>query len=75
MQVFTKSYIPYREKSHQNITSCTTSISTQATPEDQVDKFWDELKMVGLPDDTDVQALFEPTGNMLVQKYLMNWMD
>lgn len=45
----------------QNITTCT-CISIEATPDDQVVKVWDELRMVGLPDDIDIQALFEPTG-------------
>lgn len=44
-------------------TSCT-SVSTQTASDDQVVKFWDELSLVGLPDDIDVQALFEPTGKI-----------
>lgn len=39
-------------------------MSTQTASDDQVVKFWDELSLVGLPDDIDVQALFEPTGKM-----------
>lgn len=40
------------------------SVSTQTASDDQVVKFWDELSLVGLPDDIDVQALFEPTGKI-----------
>ncbi|KAH0627603.1 hypothetical protein JD844_003546, partial [Phrynosoma platyrhinos] len=58
-----------KEKSHESRTSCT-SISTQTTPDDQVVKFWDELRMVGLPDDIDVQALFEPTGSVPLSFFL-----
>ncbi|KAF7245896.1 Histone-lysine N-methyltransferase 2C [Varanus komodoensis] len=61
-----------REKSHQCITSCTT-ISTQTIPDDQVVKFWDELRMVGLPDDIDVQALFEPTGYCWAHHRCAEW--
>uniref|UniRef100_A0ABM5GMV7 [histone H3]-lysine(4) N-methyltransferase n=1 Tax=Pogona vitticeps TaxID=103695 RepID=A0ABM5GMV7_9SAUR len=61
-----------KEKSHQSITSCT-SISTQTTPDDQVVKFWDELRMVGLPDDIDVQALFEPTGYCWAHHRCAEW--
>nr|XP_034985261.1 histone-lysine N-methyltransferase 2C isoform X15 [Zootoca vivipara] len=61
-----------KEKSHQSITSCR-SISTQTTPDDQVVKFWDELKMVGLPDDIDVQALFEPAGYCWAHHRCAEW--
>ncbi|XP_077158924.1 histone-lysine N-methyltransferase 2C isoform X5 [Paroedura picta] len=61
-----------KEKSHQSITSCT-SISTQTTSDDQVVRFWDELKMVGLPDDIDVQALFEPTGHCWAHHRCAEW--
>ncbi|XP_009866383.1 PREDICTED: uncharacterized protein LOC104272955, partial [Apaloderma vittatum] len=46
--------------SRSSIASCT-SVSTQTASDDQVVKFWDELSLVGLPDDIDLQALFEPT--------------
>lgn len=52
-----------RYRSRSSIASCT-SVSTQTASDDQVVKFWDELSLVGLPDDIDVQALFEPTGKM-----------
>ncbi|XP_054847651.1 histone-lysine N-methyltransferase 2C isoform X2 [Eublepharis macularius] len=61
-----------KEKSHLSITSCT-STSTQTTPDDQVVRFWDELKMVGLPDDIDVQALFEPTGHCWAHHRCAEW--
>ncbi|XP_010079631.1 PREDICTED: uncharacterized protein LOC104467525, partial [Pterocles gutturalis] len=48
--------------SRSSIASCT-SVSTQTASDDQVVKFWDELSLVGLPDDIDVQALFEPTAS------------
>ncbi|KAL2307185.1 hypothetical protein Nmel_000133, partial [Mimus melanotis] len=50
-----------QKKSRSSIASCT-SVSTQTASDDQVVKFWDELSLVGLPDDIDIQALFEPTG-------------
>lgn len=65
--MLTKCCVPYRDRSLQNITSYTCS-STQTSPDDQVVRLWDELKMVGLPDDIDVQALFDPTGSVLLQK-------
>ncbi|XP_060638587.2 histone-lysine N-methyltransferase 2C isoform X4 [Anolis sagrei] len=61
-----------KEKSHQSITPCT-SISTQTTPDEQIVKFWDELRMVGLPDDIDVQALFEPTGHCWAHHRCAEW--
>ncbi|XP_061443616.1 histone-lysine N-methyltransferase 2C isoform X3 [Rhineura floridana] len=70
--VLRKSRGQKKEKPHQSITSCR-SISTQTTPDDQVDKFWDELKMVGLPDDVDVQALFEPTGYCWAHHRCAEW--
>ncbi|KAM6453008.1 histone-lysine N-methyltransferase 2C isoform 8-T8 [Liasis olivaceus] len=60
------------QKKEQNITTCT-CISTQATPDDQVVKVWDELRMVGLPDDIDVQALFEPTGYCWAHHRCAEW--
>ncbi|XP_044280541.1 histone-lysine N-methyltransferase 2C isoform X5 [Varanus komodoensis] len=70
--VLRKSRGQKKEKSHQCITSCTT-ISTQTIPDDQVVKFWDELRMVGLPDDIDVQALFEPTGYCWAHHRCAEW--
>ncbi|XP_062982276.1 histone-lysine N-methyltransferase 2C isoform X3 [Elgaria multicarinata webbii] len=70
--VLRKSRGQKKEKSHQSITSCTT-ISTQTIPDDQVVKFWDELRMVGLPDDIDVQALFEPTGYCWAHHRCAEW--
>ncbi|XP_063159425.1 histone-lysine N-methyltransferase 2C isoform X3 [Candoia aspera] len=60
------------QKKEQNITTCT-RISTRATPDDQVVKVWDELRMVGLPDDIDVQALFEPTGYCWAHHRCAEW--
>uniref|UniRef100_A0ACB8FW43 Histone-lysine N-methyltransferase 2C n=1 Tax=Sphaerodactylus townsendi TaxID=933632 RepID=A0ACB8FW43_9SAUR len=60
-----------KEKSHQSITC--TSISTQTTPDDRIVRLWDELKMVGLPDDIDVQALFEPTGHCWAHHRCAEW--
>lgn len=53
-------------------TSCT-SVSTQTASDDQVVKFWDELSLVGLPDDIDVQALFEPTGHCWAHQRCAEW--
>ncbi|KYO46955.1 histone-lysine N-methyltransferase 2D isoform B [Alligator mississippiensis] len=61
-----------RERSRQSIPSCT-NVSTQTPSEDQVVKFWDELSLVGLPDDIDVQALFEPTGHCWAHHRCAEW--
>ncbi|EMP36115.1 Histone-lysine N-methyltransferase MLL3 [Chelonia mydas] len=55
-----------KERPRQSVASCT-SVSTQTASDDQVVKFWDELSLVGLPDDIDVQALFEPTVELFDQ--------
>ncbi|XP_058039715.1 histone-lysine N-methyltransferase 2C isoform X18 [Ahaetulla prasina] len=60
------------QKKEQNITTCT-CISIEATPDDQVVKVWDELRMVGLPDDIDIQALFEPTGYCWAHHRCAEW--
>ncbi|XP_010182423.1 PREDICTED: uncharacterized protein LOC104540336, partial [Mesitornis unicolor] len=58
--------------SRSSIASCT-SVSTQTASDDQVVKFWDELSLVGLPDDIDVQALFEPTGHCWAHHRCAEW--
>uniref|UniRef100_A0A8C6Y6L9 Histone-lysine N-methyltransferase 2C n=1 Tax=Naja naja TaxID=35670 RepID=A0A8C6Y6L9_NAJNA len=60
------------QKKEQNITTCT-CISIEATPDDDIVKVWDELRMVGLPDDIDVQALFEPTGYCWAHHRCAEW--
>ncbi|XP_053116149.1 histone-lysine N-methyltransferase 2C isoform X3 [Hemicordylus capensis] len=70
--VLRKSRGQKKETSHQSITSYTCT-STQTTSDDKVVKFWDELKMVGLPDDIDVQALFEPTGHCWAHNRCAEW--
>uniref|UniRef100_A0A8C5UEK4 Uncharacterized protein n=1 Tax=Malurus cyaneus samueli TaxID=2593467 RepID=A0A8C5UEK4_9PASS len=60
-----------QKNSPQHIASCT-SVSTQTASDDQV-KFWDELSLVGLPDDIDVQALFEPTGHCWAHHRCAEW--
>ncbi|XP_070623547.1 histone-lysine N-methyltransferase 2C isoform X14 [Erythrolamprus reginae] len=60
------------QKKEQNITTYT-CVSIEATPDDQVVKVWDELRMVGLPDDIDVQALFEPTGYCWAHHRCAEW--
>ncbi|XP_078519354.1 histone-lysine N-methyltransferase 2C isoform X4 [Lissotriton helveticus] len=57
---------------HRSIVSCTT-VSTQTVPEETTSKFWDELSQVGLPDDMDVQALFEPTGHCWAHHRCAEW--
>ncbi|XP_010150918.1 PREDICTED: histone-lysine N-methyltransferase 2D, partial [Eurypyga helias] len=59
-------------ESRSNIASCT-SVSTQTASDDQVVKFWDELSLVGLPDDIDIQALFEPTGHCWAHHRCAEW--
>ncbi|XP_042715177.2 histone-lysine N-methyltransferase 2C isoform X7 [Chrysemys picta bellii] len=61
-----------KERPRQSIASCT-SVSTQTASDDQVVKFWDELSLVGLPDDIDVQALFEPTGHCWAHHRCAEW--
>uniref|UniRef100_A0A8D0HQW0 Uncharacterized protein n=1 Tax=Sphenodon punctatus TaxID=8508 RepID=A0A8D0HQW0_SPHPU len=61
-----------KEKLHRSIASCT-SVSTQTTSDDLAVKFWDELSLVGLPDDIDVQALFEPTGHCWAHHRCVEW--
>ncbi|XP_075602786.1 histone-lysine N-methyltransferase 2C isoform X10 [Balearica regulorum gibbericeps] len=61
-----------QKKSRSSIASCT-SVSTQTASDDQVVKFWDELSLVGLPDDIDVQALFEPTGHCWAHHRCAEW--
>uniref|UniRef100_A0A2D4NZ70 PHD-type domain-containing protein n=2 Tax=Micrurus surinamensis TaxID=129470 RepID=A0A2D4NZ70_MICSU len=56
----------------QNITTCT-CINIEATPDDEIVKVWDELRMVGLPDDIDVQTLFEPTGYCWAHHRCAEW--
>uniref|UniRef100_A0A670ZGI7 Histone-lysine N-methyltransferase 2C n=1 Tax=Pseudonaja textilis TaxID=8673 RepID=A0A670ZGI7_PSETE len=60
------------QKKEQNITTCT-CIRIEATPDDEIVKVWDELRMVGLPDDIDVQALFEPTGYCWAHHRCAEW--
>ncbi|XP_062424789.1 histone-lysine N-methyltransferase 2C isoform X2 [Rhea pennata] len=60
------------KKSRSSIASCS-SVSTQTASDDQVVKFWDELSLVGLPDDIDVQALFEPTGHCWAHHRCAEW--
>nr|XP_005512308.2 histone-lysine N-methyltransferase 2C-like [Columba livia] len=60
------------QKSRSSIASCT-SVSTQTASDDQVVKFWDELSSVGLPDDVDLQALFEPTGHCWAHHRCAEW--
>ncbi|XP_066483648.1 histone-lysine N-methyltransferase 2C isoform X3 [Tiliqua scincoides] len=72
ISVLHKSRGQKKERSHQSITSYTCS-STQTTPDDQVVRLWDELKMVGLPDDIDVQALFDPTGHCWAHHRCAEW--
>ncbi|XP_069067217.1 histone-lysine N-methyltransferase 2C isoform X4 [Pleurodeles waltl] len=57
---------------HHSIVSCTT-VSTQTVPEETTSKFWDELSQVGLPDDMDIQALFEPTGHCWAHHRCAEW--
>uniref|UniRef100_A0A8C6ZD04 KMT2D methyltransferase n=1 Tax=Nothoprocta perdicaria TaxID=30464 RepID=A0A8C6ZD04_NOTPE len=61
-----------RRRSQSSIASCT-SVSTQTASDDQVVKFWDELSLVGLPDDIDVQALLEPTGHCWAHHRCAEW--
>ncbi|XP_075778908.1 histone-lysine N-methyltransferase 2C isoform X10 [Pelodiscus sinensis] len=63
---------PKKERPRQSIASCT-SVSTQTASDDQVVKYWDELSLVGLPDDIDVQALFEPTGHCWAHHRCAEW--
>ncbi|XP_069504020.1 histone-lysine N-methyltransferase 2C isoform X2 [Ambystoma mexicanum] len=60
------------KSSQQSTVSCT-SISSQTSPEETTSKFWDELSQVGLPDDVDVQALFEPTGHCWAHHRCAEW--
>lgn len=42
--------------------SHTAPATVPVAPEEQICRFWDKLSQVGLPDDVDVQTLFEPSG-------------
>ncbi|KAM3929075.1 histone-lysine N-methyltransferase 2C isoform 5-T5 [Leptodactylus fuscus] len=50
-----------------------TSVSTQTASDEQGSKFWDELSQVGLPDDTLIQFLFEPTGHCWAHQRCAEW--
>ncbi|XP_066441659.1 histone-lysine N-methyltransferase 2C isoform X2 [Eleutherodactylus coqui] len=50
-----------------------TSVSTQTTSDEQGCKFWDELSLVGLPDDIRVQFLFESTGHCWAHQRCAEW--
>ncbi|XP_072508255.1 histone-lysine N-methyltransferase 2C isoform X4 [Notamacropus eugenii] len=56
----------------QSITSYV-SVSTQTASDDQTGKLWDELSLVGLPDDIDFQALFESTGQFWAHHRCAEW--
>ncbi|XP_029444302.1 histone-lysine N-methyltransferase 2C isoform X2 [Rhinatrema bivittatum] len=60
------------ENSPQHNTACV-SVSTRTASEEPTSKFWDELCLVGLPDDVDVQALFEPTGHCWAHHRCAEW--
>ncbi|XP_030054215.1 histone-lysine N-methyltransferase 2C isoform X2 [Microcaecilia unicolor] len=61
-----------REHSPRHITSCV-NVSTRTVSDEPTSKFWDELCLVGLPDDIDVQALFEPTGHCWAHHRCAEW--
>ncbi|KAM4687610.1 histone-lysine N-methyltransferase 2C [Discoglossus pictus] len=49
------------------------SVSTQTASDEPASKFWDELCQVGLPDDVNVQALFELTGHCWAHHRCAEW--
>nr|XP_033787549.1 histone-lysine N-methyltransferase 2C isoform X5 [Geotrypetes seraphini] len=61
-----------REHSPRHIKSCI-KVSTRTVSDESTSKFWDELCLVGLPDDIDVQALFEPTGHCWAHHRCAEW--
>ncbi|XP_078393106.1 histone-lysine N-methyltransferase 2C isoform X3 [Cetorhinus maximus] len=50
-----------------------TCINVTVASEEQTSRYWDELSQVGLPDDIDVQALFEPSGHCWVHHCCAEW--
>ncbi|XP_060681122.1 histone-lysine N-methyltransferase 2C isoform X1 [Hemiscyllium ocellatum] len=50
-----------------------TCINVPVASEEQTSRYWDELTQVGLPDDIDVQALFEPSGHCWVHQCCAEW--
>ncbi|XP_048376953.2 histone-lysine N-methyltransferase 2C isoform X13 [Stegostoma tigrinum] len=50
-----------------------TCINAPVASEEQTSRYWDELSQVGLPDDIDVQALFEPSGHCWVHHCCAEW--
>ncbi|XP_038654347.1 histone-lysine N-methyltransferase 2C isoform X4 [Scyliorhinus canicula] len=57
----------------QTAASLSTCINVPVASEEQTSRYWDELSQVGLPDDIDVQALFEPSGHCWVHHCCAEW--
>ncbi|XP_055520077.1 histone-lysine N-methyltransferase 2C isoform X6 [Leucoraja erinacea] len=53
--------------------SHTAPATVPVAPEEQICRFWDKLSQVGLPDDVDVQTLFEPSGHCWVHHCCAAW--
>ncbi|XP_071184545.1 histone-lysine N-methyltransferase 2C-like isoform X7 [Salvelinus alpinus] len=49
--------------------------STDPFSEEQAAKFWDELGQIGLPDDINVQSLFDPTGQCCAHLHCAAWSE
>ncbi|XP_036790810.1 histone-lysine N-methyltransferase 2C isoform X3 [Oncorhynchus mykiss] len=49
--------------------------STDPFSEEPAPKFWDELGQIGLPDDINVQSLFDPTGQCCAHLHCAAWSD
>ncbi|XP_063308761.1 histone-lysine N-methyltransferase 2C isoform X6 [Pelobates fuscus] len=61
-----------KAKSPQHNATCK-SVSTQTASDEPTIKFWDEPGQVGLPDDINVQALFESTGHCWAHHRCAEW--
>ncbi|KAM8967644.1 histone-lysine N-methyltransferase 2C isoform 3-T3 [Pelodytes ibericus] len=69
---------PAKQRIHRNTPSpqhivTSTSVGTQTAPDELTGKFWDELCQVGLPDDVNIQALFESTGHCWAHHRCAEW--
>uniref|UniRef100_A0A674BEF3 Histone-lysine N-methyltransferase 2C n=1 Tax=Salmo trutta TaxID=8032 RepID=A0A674BEF3_SALTR len=49
--------------------------STDPFSEEPAPKFWDELGQIGLPDDINVQSLFDPTGQCCAHLHCAAWSE
>eukprot|EP00063_Salmo_salar_P062001 XP_014036836.1 PREDICTED: histone-lysine N-methyltransferase 2C-like [Salmo salar] len=49
--------------------------STDPFSEELAPKFWDELGQIGLPDDINVQSLFDPTGQCCAHLHCAAWSE